>query len=48
MIYLFWLIVVVCIGLAVRSYVKSVDQEPVKAKDEAKSAAEQFKYDPDE
>lgn len=52
MIYLFWLIVVVCIGLAAKAYVNRVQKEEESLKtvkvDPAKSTAEQFKYDPND
>ena len=53
MIYLFWLMVVVCIGLAVKAYVEKVQKEEetlktVKVDPEAKETAEKFKYDPDD
>ncbi len=51
MIYLFWLMVVVCIGLAVKAYADTVQKEEETLKtvkvDPVKPAKE-FKYDPDE
>ena len=47
MIYLFWLIVVVCIGLAAKAYVNKVQKEEEELKTaKVDPKVQQFKYDP--
>lgn len=51
MIYLFWLIVVVCIGLAVKAYADKVQKEEETLKTvkvDPEKPAKEFTFDPDE